>query len=435
MPRHLRTTLTHCLRLALLCLATLIPARVHADSTWTEHYRAARLAFEAGEHARSRDGMERVRQMVGEQPAVAYHLARAQARLGNPAEALALLGRFAASGMQREPAGDSAFVSLFADTTFQRLAAAARDNGRALGTSTLLHRFSANDLLIEDVAHDPKTGEYYVTSVTTGAVLRLKPGGGEQRVEALSPGNAAAFAIALDHSRRWLWVSYAATPTCRGYAIADSGRSWLQAFDLTSARVVRTLEVPRDGKRHVLGDMTVTELGEVFVTDSQQGALYRVAPGGMDLEPWFTADELRGAQSPAVSADGTRVYVAQYGIGLAVVDKTTRELKRVTYAPGIAVQGIDGLYTLDARTLLAVQNGVNPQRIVMLTLDSSGERVEGWSALEQGTSGFLEPNHGVHLAKQFVYINASGWDRVGANDQMATDSKAAPPELRRITLP
>ncbi len=419
---------------AALCLFACAPAPARADSTWTDHYRAARAAYESGDFVRSRDGMVRVRGLIGEQPGVAYHLARAEARLGRAEEALTLLTRFAASGMARDVAADSAFVTLFSDTTFQRLAAAAKGNRRAVGTSTLLHRFAANDLLIEDVAYDPKTGDYYVTSVTTGAVLRLTPGRSEQRVEALSPGNAAAFAIGFDSNRRWLWVSYTATPTCRGYALADSGRSWLQAFDLRSGKVVRTLEVPRDGRPHVLGDLAVTAHGELFVTDSRQGGLYRVAPGGLALEPWFTADELRGAQSPAVSADGQRVYVAQYGLGLAAVDLGTRAIHRVTFAPGIAVQGIDGLYVLDARTLLAVQNGTDPQRLVRLTLDASGTHVEGWQPIEQGTKGFAEPNHGVRVGNDFVFINASGWDRVGADEQLAKDPKAPAPELRRVSL-
>ena len=415
-------------------LLACVSALARADSTWTDHYRAARAAYESGDFMRSRDGMALVRGMIGEQPGVAYHLARAEARLGRADEALTLLSRYAASGMARDVAADSAFVALFADTTFQRLAAAAKGNRRAVGASTRLHRFAANDLLIEDVAHDARTGDHYVTSVTTGAVLRLTPGGGEQRVEALSPGNAAAFAIGFDSRRRWLWVSYAATPTCRGYAIADSGRSWLQAYDLDSGKVVRTLEVPRDGRPHVLGDLTVTANGELFVTDSRQGGLYRVAPGGRALEPWFTADELRGAQSPAVSTDGQRVYVAQYGLGLAAVDLRSRAIRRVTFAPGIAVQGIDGLYVLDARTLLAVQNGTDPQRLVRLTLDASGTHVKGWQPIEQGTEGFAEPNHGVRVGNDFVFINASGWDRVGADEQLAKDPKAPAPELRRVRL-
>jgi len=418
------------LLLALVCS----PGVAAADSTWTDRYRAARAAFESGDFARSRDGMLQVRTLIGEQPGVAYHLARAEAQLGHRAEALTLLTRYAASGMARDVAADSAFVALFADTTFHRLAAAAMGNRRAVGTSTMLHRFSANDLLIEDVAHDPKTGDYYVTSVTSGAVLRVVPGRSEQRLEALSPGKAAAFAIGFDSKRRWLWVSFVATPTCRGYAIADSGRSWMQAYDLGSGKVVRTLEVPRDGRPHVLGDLTVTAKGEVFVTDSRQGGLYRVAPGGLALEPWFTADELHGAQSPAVSADGQRVYVAQYGMGLAVVDRSTRTIRRVTFGPGIAVQGIDGLYVIDARTLLAVQNGTDPQRLVRLTLDPSGTHVEGWQPIEQGTKGFAEPNHGVRVGNDFVFINASGWDRVGADEQLAKDRKAPAPELRRVSL-
>lgn len=410
------------------------PRFSQADSTWTDHYRVARAAYESGDFRRSRDGMAQVRAMIGEQPGVAYHLARAEARLGHTAEALVLLDHYASSGMARDVAADSAFVSLFADTTFQRLAAVAKGNRRAVGVSTRLHVFSANDLLIEDVAHDPKTAEYFVTSVTSGAVLRVIPGRGEQRIDALSPGNAAAFAVGLDAQRRWLWVSYAATPTCRGYVIADSGRSWLQAYDLGSGRIVRTLEVPRDGLPHVLGDLTVTAKGEVFVTDSRQGGLYRVAPGGRALEPWFTADELRGAQAPALSSDGKRVYVAQYGVGISAVDVATRAIRRLTFTPGVAVQGIDGLYVLDARTLLAVQNGTDPQRLVRLRLDASGTHVEGWEAIEQGTAGFAEPNHGVRVGDDLVFINASGWDRVGADEQLANDPKAPAPELRRVSL-
>lgn len=210
MPRILGCLTLRAARAGLLLALVCSPGIGRADSTWTDRYRAARVAFDAGDFARSRDGMLQVRTLIGEQPGVAYHLARAQARLRHPAEALTLLARYATSGMARDVAADSAFVALIADSTFQGLAAAANGNRHAVDVSTMLHRFSANDLLIEDVAHDPNTGDYYVTSVTSGAVLRVAPGRSEQRLEALSPGNAAAFAIGFDGQRHWLWVSYAA---------------------------------------------------------------------------------------------------------------------------------------------------------------------------------------------------------------------------------
>ena len=52
----------------------------------------------------------------------------------------------------------------------------------------------------------------------------------------------------------------------------------------------------------------------------------------------------------------------------------------------------------------------------------------------QGTEGFAEPNHGVRVGNDFVFINASGWDRVGADEQLAKDPKAPAPELRRVSL-
>ena len=184
----------------------------------------------------------------------------------------------------------------------------------------------------------------------------------------------------------------------------------------------------------MLGDVCVTAKGEVFVTDSRQGGRYRVAPGGLALEPWFTADELHAAQSPAVAADGQHVHVAQYGMGLAVVDRAIRTISRVTFEPGIAVQGIDGLYVLDAETLLAVRNGTDPQRLVRLMLDASGAHVEGWQPIEQGTEGFAEPKHGVRVGNDFVFINASGWDRVGADEQMAKGTEGASAGTSRVSL-
>jgi len=416
---------------ALASLVVAVLAR--ADSTWVDHYRAAMAARAAGDVTGFRDQLLRVRDELGDQPGVNYNLACAAARLGDRAEALRRLELYRASGLVRDLAADSDFVSLWSDPAFQSLAARIRANGDSIGTAVVDHRFGRADLLTEDLAYDPVTRRFFATSVHRGTVVAITADGRESEWrDADGRPGWSAFAACVDAPRRLLWTSVAATPTAEGYSAADSGRTGLVAWDLRTGRVARRIEWPRDGRDRLLGDLTVAGDGTVYVCDSPAGAVRKLAPGADAMTTVIADGGFRGPQTPAVAEDGRRLYVADYSHGIAVIDLASSRTSWVGFAPGLALQGIDGLYARGGE-LIAVQNGTRPARVMRFRLDASGTRIVSGSAIESGTRRLGEPTHGVIVGSNFYFLANTGWNRVGQDQRLAT-GPADPPMILRAHL-
>ncbi len=426
---RLRAPLVAVVALACVCR----PPAARADSTWVDHYRAARRAHAANDMPAFRAELLRVQAMLGDQPGVNYNLACAAARLGEREEALRRLRLYAASGMVRDLAADSDFVSLWADSAFVTLAARVRANGDSVGVARVHHRFSDATLLTEDVAFDPASRRFFATSVHHGRVIAVGPDGVERVLSdpGLRPG-WGVFAARVDPARRLLWTSIGATPTAEGYVAADSGRTGLLAWDLRTGRVVKRFERAPDGRPHLFGDLTVGPDGTVYACDSQGGAVVVVPPGGDSLAFLVPDGGFDGPQTPALSADGRRLYVADYGRGIGIVDLAGGDRRWMAFAPGVALQGIDGLYAY-GHGLIAVQNGTRPRRVMLLALDPAGERVISAVPIESGTRRLGEPTHGVVVGRRFYFLANTGWDRVG-DDQRLSGNPASPPLLLEAEL-
>ena len=403
-------------------------------SNWQFQWRAATAARAAGDWSGARAHLLRVRDLIGEAPGVSYALARAAARLGERDEALARLADYAKSGLTRDALTDPDFAGLLGDSAFVSLVTRILENSRPVERATVAHTFADTNALIEDVAHDARRGRYFGTSIVRGVVYEVASGGAE-RVFAKSPhGTGRGFyAAAVDARRELLWVSEAATPTCEGWAEADSHRTGLVAFSLGDGRVARHVDVVPDGGPHLLGDLCVGPDGTVYVTDGPAGALLRLRPGATALETLVPAGGFGGPQAPALSPDGRRLYVADYGRGIAIVDLKTRAVSWLAYPPGIGLQGTDGLTAIPG-ALIAVQNGVRPLRVMRFALDATGTRVAGQSVVESGTERLGEPTHGVVAGSDYVFLANTGWDRVGADQKLAARPDARPAQLLRVPL-
>ncbi|MCA1780544.1 MAG: olfactomedin domain-containing protein [Xanthomonadaceae bacterium] len=76
--------------------------------------------------------------------------------------------------------------------------------------------------------------------------------------------------------------------------------------------------------------------------------------------------------------------------------------------------GIDGLYSWQG-SLVAIQNGISPNRILRLDLDESGTSVESIAPLSVALPEFETPTFGAMVDNRLVYLAASHWDKVDEN--------------------
>ena len=151
------------------------------------------------------------------------------------------------------------------------------------------------------------------------------------------------------------------------YTAADSGKSAVLKYDLLSGKL-RGRYVAPDTGAHALGDLVVGTDGTVYVSDGIGGGVYVLAPGRDSLRALVQPGVLVSPQTPALSSDGATLFVPDYAIGIAAVNIASGKVTWITHSDSLALTGIDGLYRV-GRDLIVVQNGLEPNRIMRLTLE------------------------------------------------------------------
>lgn len=410
------------------------PAGAAADSTWSQHLAAARAALAADDGAGARRQLLAVDSLVGGHAGAKSALATLAARRGDRADALRWLGALAETGIARDVARDTLFAPWRGDSAFRAVAARLEANAAPLARAVIADSLGDPALLAEDVAWDAAGRRFLVSSIHRRKIVALDRAGRVSDFTAPGAGGVwGLYGLALDAANGLLWATTAAGPECEGYSPADSGRTALLAYDLRTARLKRRVELPRRPARQVLGDLTVGPDGTVYACESLGGAVHRLRRGAAAFETLVAPGEFRSPQGCAVSADGGRLYVADYARGVAAVDLGTGAVGWLPRPYSLSSGGIDGLYR-DGDRLLAIQNGPTPKRVLELGLDARGDRIESWRVLEQGSERLGEPNHGVVVGRDFWLIGDSGWDRVGEDGRLRTPPGARSAVLLRLGL-
>ncbi|MCT9078988.1 SMP-30/gluconolactonase/LRE family protein [Streptomyces fulvoviolaceus] len=227
----------------------------------------------------------------------------------------------------------------------------------------------------EGIGLDPRTGDAYVGSFTTGAVYRATPGAGAAEVflPAGTDGRGTTAGLKADRAGR-LWV------------VGPS--AGVDVYDLRTRALLARFEVPGDAARFV-NDLAIAPDGTAYVTDSARGVLYRVTPGDLARALGGSATltvyrDLRAAlaSDPPV----TRVFngIVATSRFLLVVDTATGDLVRVDLASGAVCQVSlhggdlahgDGL-ELVRGTLWAAHNTTNTISRWRLSADGCAARLE-----------------------------------------------------------
>jgi sugar lactone lactonase YvrE len=397
---------------SLFLSAAAVPPRAH---DWT----ASSGAMPSGPA-----GLAALSERFPESAALLRRVIAASLEPGQEARLRVALDRLAAMGYALSPASIAAVAAYLPAAEGQALAARFNANRAVFGDSHLAFTIPAERRLIEGIAWDAAGRRLFAASVV-GRELLVHDARGWRTVPGVDAGSL--FGVAIDPRRRLLWLTSGVVEQTPSPATAFRG---LVALDLGSLRVVRRVTAPAGGSP---GDLAIAADGTVFASDPQSGALYRARPGAPALELLAPAGAMRSPQGLALSPDGRRLYVADYGYGIAIVDLATGRLARLA-ARGIAMlDGIDGLIP-DGNTLIAIQNGVNPRRIVRLHLAAGGGEIARVEMLERANPDWGEPTLGTLRDGQLLYVADAQWERFGAGGIMTGEGPLRPATIRILGL-
>lgn len=208
--------------------------------------------------------------------------------------------------------------------------------------------------LIEGIATDGKT--IWLSSVLDRTILTRTDG--KAGSLAMPSGTLHPMGLAWDAKRGWLWVA-ADCPDLPGIARCDSGA--LIALD----RKGRLQAKFSPGTGFHPGDVSAAN-GEVFVSDSLDGVVYRVR--GNALDPLIMQGTGRSAQGTALMSNGKYLVVADYGRGISVIDLASKARLPLPMGDGKPLRGIDGLVRV-GEDYYGVHNGSSPGSLVRFRIN------------------------------------------------------------------
>jgi sugar lactone lactonase YvrE len=440
-------------------VAAFLSALMLAGSTYSygiDKTRYRELFQKLGESAKqknwqaARDVLTEIgREMPAPTPRYLLSVATIEARLGHKDEALQWIEKYVATGLSFDSSRDEDLKALMTAGTGAKVAGLMKEHTLPVTNAEFVCELPQVDTMPEDMAYlkssnAKSAGSFYVSSIQHHTVYRVslpKAGSRQCSMEELPlPPDAKRWptlAVSADPQRKVLWVTASAMPGFSGIAKEDEGKAVLMEIDPGSGKVLHRFDPATTGPA-VLGDMCITDQGTVYVTDSIGGGVYRLHRDLQTAKLEKIADGLFSPQTPVLSRDGKRLFVADYTMGIAVIDlpaagvppNLSAKLEYLPHPENVAVVGLDGLYR-NGDSLIGIQNGTEPERILRFLMNPAQTEITGAQIIHQIAQ--LDPTHAVELDGWFYATANVGWSKVDDNTgQLKPGEKFTPPVLLKF---
>ena len=395
-------------------------AAVPASERLTKLRRLLREARDKNEWETYRSGAEELKKLLNGSSTALIELARADLQLGRKEEARTAIQNVLAMGLADDRLTASPFDAL--PDVVEGMAA----NRAPISVASLAWELPDSGLLPEDIDYDPVRHRFLVTSVLEEKIIALDADG-KTRDFAPAPDKWPMLAIKIDPKRSKVWATEVAMDGFTVVPKAEWGRAALVCYELESGKLLSKLEFPQQGAP---GDMVLMPDGSTLVADGKGGGIYRV-----EKNTWKRVDggEFISPQTPALDADGRYAFIPDYLRGIGILDLSNGATTWLPMANKFALQGIDGLYRF-GDSLLAVQNGTSPERVIRFRLERDHREVVSQQVFESHTPTLGDPTHGVVVGSEFYYIANSGWDMLDDHGQRTSNGKVAPARIMRVRV-
>jgi hypothetical protein len=364
--------------------------------TAAEYFEQANKAYEKKDYSANVQFLEKSIEAGGDHPIILYFLARGYALTGNQDSAILWLYKIADLGVFFQPEKDLQFASIHKSPKFESVLKRFKENLKPTDHSKPTITIADKNLVPEGIAYDPLEEKFYFGGAATPEIVAYK----EDKFEKLSdPGDGlwSVLGMKIDPHTRPLWVASSAL------AGEQKGKSGIFQYDLKQRKLTAKYLLPNGN--HGLGEVVIDSKGNVYATDSVSPAIYYLNRGKLEL--FLGPDPFRSPQGACLSADEKILYVADYSRGIFAVELTTKKYWKLNRAEKTTtVAGIDGLY-LHKNSLIAIQNGVQPNRVLKIEISADNTKIERVKILESNHGLFPEPTLGVVVENDFYYIGNS----------------------------
>ena len=348
--------------------------------------------------ARQQGDAERFLQATGQlaewaptNPPLRFLRAEALAMSGRTAPALADLRWLADHGYHYAFWERASFASLPAGAEASALRAATTRNGQPSGRIARLIRA---DIELNGEGIDAFDGGWIAGSMTTGHLHRIAASGATSVLWRETEASRRMLGVRNDAGRKIVWA-------CSTGPNEREPHSQLLRISLQPSGVQRFRFADA---RSLCNDIALLPDGSVAVSDSARGAVLQLTPGGQ----WRTlaAPGTFGYPNGLTYLAAAQRLIVTDLRGLWTIDLKTGHTAAVEAPQGTFVGGIDGLYAVEGG-LLAIQNGLQPHRVVRIVLADGAQRVQRVDVIASNLPELAEMTTAAVVGGQITVLAAS----------------------------
>ena len=399
---------------AIVCAAA-APCSVVADD-----YADARAdlvaAYQAENYPAMRVAAQKSLQSRPEYPGALFNLAFAEALDGDADAAMATLGRLVEKQIDYGVENIEAFAPLKEHPVWDSYLANIVTINQRVGKADVEAQFDQSDFIPEGIAV-AEGGGVILGSIRHGQLLLEALEGGELVIG--PAGHWSVFGMRFD-SHDGLWFASSRVPQYAGIGDRSAYMAGLFRLDLETLDISERARLPVVEGGQVLGDLVIADEETIYTTDSIDGPVYRYSITDGEYSILVPKGVFGSPQGLVLDVAGDYLYVADYIGGLYRVRLADGDVEKVTVPDATSDYGIDGLYRHGNR-LIAIQNGIQPHRVVAFSLSDDGLAIETAEILAMNLPEFDEPTLGAVVGDEFYFVANSHWNRFDEDNNLPED--------------
>ncbi|WP_136668175.1 hypothetical protein [Flavobacterium sp. H122] len=276
---------------------------------------------------------------------------------------------------------------------------------KPLNTSRKVVSLSEKDLHPEGLTFLQNTKTWLAASIHKRKIVTFDAETGKCSDWFTDNSLLAVLALKADAKEKTLWVATSAMPEMEGYNSSFQGKSEVLQIDIKTKKILQRISIEGN---HVLGDILIAKSGSIYVSDSGEPTIHKVGNG--KLIPWLNLkSEAFNLQGITIDDDQKTIYIADYLKGILKIDVDNPDKRSwLAYPIEATLKGVDGLQFYN-NSLIAIQNGVKPIRIVQIYLDKNKETLD-FKLHDHNRPEFNEPTLGVVVDDSFCFFANAPWN-------------------------
>jgi hypothetical protein len=331
-------------------------------------------------------------------------LAMAYAKIDDKTNAYDTLMHMQMQGFGYDIAKDPRFEAIRNTKVWDYLVANLQVNAKQFGEGKQVFELAKGDHLYDALAWDAKRGQLLVGGARDGKVQLADSNGKLSDFITADAHNGlwGIDALGIDAAHGKLFVASSATAIYKGFNAENAGQSGIFEFDLGSGRFVKKYTFSKADGAHRVTALAVGNDGQVFAADSSRRQVFKIDGGA--LKEILSNPKLTSISALTLSADGRTLYLADFALGIFGYDLAKAEAFEPRHnAANLVLGGIVGMHWYDG-TLVIIENGMVPRRVMRLQLSADGRSIEGAMPLDAAQPAFQDIGPGTVAGDKLYFF-------------------------------